>query len=410
MGKRRIAMKKRVLFVDDESRILLGLRRTLHSYRNEIEGDFAQSGEEALDAMAKAHYDVIVSDMQMPGMDGARLLTQVMEEHPDTVRILLSGYQNQEMTLRAIGPAHQYLAKPSEPEVLHDTIIRACSLRDLLSDEALKSVVSGMPSLPSIPSVLLDLSEELRSPDASVGRVGEIVSKDVGMSAKILQLVNSAFFGLRRHVASPTEAASLLGLETIQALLMVTGVFSVFQVAPSSKFSLSALWNHCIIVGTLAKNISQWEGQGKRMVDASYLAGLLHDTGKLILATKRSADYDGILSQAEIESVPVWNAEKRTLGATHAEIGAYLLGLWGLEDLIIEAVAYHHRPSVSHSRDFSALTAVHIADVMAREQELIDNPTAVRPTLDDGYLEEAGIGPRMETLREKCRSVTAEVS
>jgi len=218
--------KKRVLFVDDEPRILDGLKRMLRHMRDEWEMSFVESGEAALKVLESARFDVVVSDMRMPGMDGAELLTRVMERYPQIVRIVLSGHADKEMILKTVRPAHQYLSKPCDPEKLRSTVARASALRGLLADELLKQLVSQMSTLPSAPSLYNEVMNELRSGEGSVQRVGEIVSKDVGMTAKILQVVNSAFFGVPRHVESPAQAVSLLGLETIKALALSAQVFS----------------------------------------------------------------------------------------------------------------------------------------------------------------------------------------
>ncbi|MBC8317540.1 MAG: response regulator [Desulfobulbaceae bacterium] len=120
--------KKRILFVDDEPNILVGLRRMLRSLRKEIDMEFAESGKEALQVMSKASFDVVVSDMRMPGMDGAELLTEVRRLYPDTIRIILSGYAAAEAIMRTETIVHQFLHKPCEPQNIKDTLLRSCQL------------------------------------------------------------------------------------------------------------------------------------------------------------------------------------------------------------------------------------------------------------------------------------------
>ena len=222
-------MKKRILFVDDEPKILEGLQRTLRSMRQEWEMQFAGSGQEALECLSKEPFDVVVSDMRMPGMDGAQLLKEVMRLYPQIARIILSGHSDQEIVLKSVRIAHQYLAKPCEAETLKSVVTRTCALRELLADDAVRRMVSNMDSIPSLPSLYAEIMEEIQSPNASIQRVGKIISKDMGMTTKILQLVNSAFFGLRRHVSSPSQAVSLLGLDTIRALVLSVHIFTHFD-------------------------------------------------------------------------------------------------------------------------------------------------------------------------------------
>jgi len=200
---------KRILFVDDESMVLDGLRRMLRGMRNEWEMEFAASGHEALGILAGRQFDVIVTDMRMPGMDGCQLLNHVKKLHPQVVRIVLSGQSDNDMIMKSVGPAHQFLSKPCDAEILKTTVARVCSMWNLLDDEALIKVVSGIESLPSLPQLYSEVVDEVNSAEGSLNRVGEIISKDSGMSAKILQLVNSAFFGLPRQVTSPVRAVQL---------------------------------------------------------------------------------------------------------------------------------------------------------------------------------------------------------
>jgi len=144
-------VKKRILFVDDEPNVLQGLQRMLRPLRDEWEMTFVSSGAEALQRLAQAPFDVIVSDMRMPNMDGAQLLTEVMQRHPEVIRIVLSGQANQEVVMKAVGPTHQYLAKPCDPESLKALVSQTSALRGLLTDATLKGLVASMKSLPSLP-------------------------------------------------------------------------------------------------------------------------------------------------------------------------------------------------------------------------------------------------------------------
>ena len=188
---------KKILFVDDEPHILSGLQRMLRGNRNEWEMQFVGSGAEALAKLAAAPFDVIVTDMRMPGMDGAELLTRVRANFPDVVRICLSGYSSVESAMKVVGLAHQYLSKPCDPNVLKTTIVRACALRDHLHDPLLRQALSRMENVPSLPTNYQAILAELNCPEPSLAKIGEVISQDIAMTAKILQLVNSSFFGLR---------------------------------------------------------------------------------------------------------------------------------------------------------------------------------------------------------------------
>jgi len=392
---------KRILFVDDDPNVLDGLRRMLRPMRKEWEMAFSLGGEEALSALADKLFDVVVTDMRMPGMDGATLLKRVRREYPQLVRIVLSGHSSEEASLRSVGVAHQFLAKPCDAETLKQTINRAFALRDLLTDETLTRTLSRLKSVPSMPTLYTDIMEELNYPDASVVRVGEIVAKDPGMTTKILQMVNSAFFGLPRQVSDPAQAASLLGTEIIKALVLGIDVFAQFDTNSIDALSPDSVQKHCAGTARMAKQIAVVEKAAKEIVEASFMAGFLHDIGKLILAQNMPDEYRDAMLHMQRESVSLCDAERAVLGATHAEVGAYLLGLWGLPDPMVEATAFHHCPSKSLGDSFSPLTAVHVANLLAHKQHS-DGRLAVEDELDGDYLNQLGLADRMPVWQAAC--------
>ena len=246
---------KRVLFVDDEPQMLSGLQRLLRPQRHEWDMKFAEGGEQALVALEETPYDVIVTDMRMPGMDGVTLLEQVKDQWPQMVRIILSGYTELEATLRTLPVAHQFLSKPCDPGRLKDVVERACALQSLLSREALRATIAQMGDLPSQPGVYLKLAEALGDPATSMADVARLIEQDIAMSAKCLQLVNSAFFGLGR-VTSVQQAVSYLGTDMVKALVFTVEVFHAFQPAPGAGgFDLDALQSHSLLVARLATKI-----------------------------------------------------------------------------------------------------------------------------------------------------------
>ncbi|MFW5792403.1 MAG: HDOD domain-containing protein, partial [Desulfohalobiaceae bacterium] len=353
----------------DEPKLLQGLHRLLRGKRHEWDVDFVSSGREALECLARHPADVIVSDMRMPEMDGVELLTRVKDLYPNTIRIALSGYSEQEMTIRSVGPAHQFLAKPCDPDTLIGSITRATALRNLLESPSLTALVANIESLPSLPGLYHEVMAEIGSPDGSLKRVGEIISSDVGMSAKVLQLVNSAFFGLPQHVSSPAQAVNLLGFETIKALVLTIHVFTRYENKISSFFPLEKLMEHSLHTAGMATIICRDKELSKARTDNAYLAGLLHDAGKLILAVHLPGQYQEVMEASADSPLPLHVMEKQMLGASHAEVGAYLVGLWGLPDDIVEAIAYHHAPERCVSSGFGPLDAVALANGLLNEVE-----------------------------------------
>lgn len=355
---------KRILFVDDEPNVLAGLRRMLHCMRGDWDLRFATSGAEALEELDDAPFDIVVSDMRMPGMSGAELLTLVRERHPRVVRIILSGQSDHEQIMRTIGPAHRYLSKPCSPEALREALSRAATLSQVITSDFLRDLASSTDTLPSIPRLYTQLEELLERPDASIRDVAEVVAADQAMTAKILQLVNSAYFGLPRKIGSAEQAISFLGLNVVRALVLSAHVFAQLDGDFSERVRPDRLWSHSVHIARAAEAIARAEGRPRAEQQEALTAGLLHDVGVLVLAKHFQDGYDELLACASERSIPICAAEKEALGATHADVGGFLLGLWGLPEPLVDAVGRHHDPSPNGGREFSALVAVQAAEAL----------------------------------------------
>jgi putative nucleotidyltransferase with HDIG domain len=395
-------LKKRILFVDDEPLVLNGIQRTLRKMRKVWDVSFATSAGEALAILDQNHTDVIISDMKMPEMDGSQLLAEVKRRHPHIVRLILSGHVEQETTLQSIQFAHQCLSKPCDVELLKQTLAKLFALRDILSDDAIKKIVSQIESLPSLPSIYTEIMAEMQSDDPSIKNLGAIIGRDVSMTAKILQVVNSVFFGLPQKISSPQQAVILLGLEAIKALVLSVKIFSEFSQKKYAWFNIDAIFNHSISVSAQAKAIAKSEKMDRDLINYSLMAGLLHDLGKLILATNFKNTYRQVQAESQDSGHPLWELEQETFGTSHAEIGAYLMGLWNIENPIIEAIAFHHCPAKSVSSQMGLLTAVHVANGLDHEEDQAeDQETALQ--FDDEYLDRLGVADRIPEWRQACK-------
>jgi len=391
-------MKTRILFVDDDPLVLQGLQRMLRCMRQEWEMEFVESGESALARLEQADFDVVVSDMRMPGMNGAELLDTVMRRHPKTVRLILSGHADRDLILRCVGATHQYLAKPCDPDELKLTITRAAQSEGSLQSEALRVLVARIECLPSLPDLYSEIVEKCRDPETVIEDIAVIVARDLAMTAKILKLVNSAFFGLGRSISSVHEAVSYLGIETIKALVLSLDAFSQFQEVSECGFSFGELWRHSMETAATARAIARFEKADQKALDESFASGLLHDTGKLVMAYNFPAAYADAVRASQHRGLSLIACERETFSASHAEVGGYLLGLWGLPVGVVEAIAFHHTPRLSRGQGFSALTTVHLADFLVREAQ-VESGLPGRPELDTGYLEELGLPGRIDRWR-----------
>lgn len=391
-------MSKRILFVDDEPMLLAGLQRSLRSMREEWEMAFVTSGAEALQLLEQQPFDIIVTDMRMPAMTGAELLEQVKSRFPQCFRIILSGQADQQTILRAVDPTHQYLAKPCDTTELKRRLTRAFAVRGLLRNEELQAVVSRLEALPSLPTLYLEVTQELENSEPSLPRIARLVSEDMAMTAKILQLVNSAFFGLRCRISSPMRAVQMLGLDTLRALVLTTHVFDEFRTDSLGEAAISYLWKHSLAVANFAKHIAASETADRQLVDDCFTAGLLHDAGKLILASAMESKYQHVLDAIRKGGQNLIAAEIEILGCSHAEVAAYLLGLWGLPEAVLDGVAWHHAPSESLQPGFSTALATHVATVFHEQQVpfwMQDNIS-----LDVEYLDKNGLAGREQIWRK----------
>lgn len=385
--------KRAVLFVDDDPDILAGLKARLYPQRAQWQMAFASSGAEALELLRERHVDVIVTDMRMPEMDGAALLRQVQQTHPQVVRIVLSGQADQDTAIRAVPVAHQYLSKPCEPGQLEDVVNRACDLRELIGDDQVSTIVGRVESLPPFPRLYAELVTTLANQDATAADVARILGQDMAMCAKLLQMVNSAFFRLSRAITKVEQAVVYLGFGTIKQLVLTAEVFACPR--PSSKLALllEQMQEHALWVARLATAVTTDESHR----EDAFMAGLLHDIGKLVLAVELPEVLEEVTAASATGECSLIEAERAVYGATHAQIGGYLLGLWGLPLSVVEAVANHHEPSRVDAAQCDILATTHIANALVHAASATDESPGSQPwtALDLDFVERRGYTPHL---------------
>jgi putative nucleotidyltransferase with HDIG domain len=349
----------RILFVDDEAAILDGLRNVLRAERRRWSMSFALGGEAALEALAEAPFDVIVTDMRMPGMDGLTLLGAVRERHPRVARVVLSGHADLSVVAQASSVAHRYLLKPCEPVALRDVIERALRLQELLANDALRTAIGGLGTLPAAPSVVQALAAAFEDPEVEIRKLAAIVKRDVALSARVLHFANSAYCGFAQRIASIESAVLGLGLATLRHLALTVEVFRSFPGAGGDAFE--QLERHALLTARIARRVAPQPHEAELV----FAAGLLHDAGKLVLMSRAPDAFRRAGEEARRRGVPSHVTEREALGATHAEIGAYLLGMWDLPHAIVDAVAFHHALDRVGQNGFDTLSAVALADALA---------------------------------------------
>jgi putative nucleotidyltransferase with HDIG domain len=354
-------MKLRVLFVDDEPRVLEGFEDLLWGYSQKWDMVFAPSGASALSHMEKAPFDVIVADMRMPEMDGITLLRAVRDRHAETIRIVLSGHSEMDGLLPALPVLHQFLYKPCEPRVLGETIERVLKLRTLVGNITIRKAIGRLEGLPTLSMAYRDLRSMLAQYHPPAASIARIIRQDIGMSAKILQLANSAFFGLGRRITHIEDAVAYLGIELIGQLIPASIFDNTHQCTDDFLRKSHA---HALITAEIASAIMSHD---RRLAADAWAAGFLHDIGKLVLASEFPEYAAAAGSEPECADGPGHQIETELYGVTHAEVGAYLLGIWGLPEQVVDAVANHHVPRRPEQPNLDVTAAVHAADSLACE-------------------------------------------
>lgn len=355
-------MKRKILFVDDDAAILSGLRRMLRSMQEQWDMSFISSPREALIKAKNEEFDVVVSDMRMPEIDGAQLLREVRESCPGSVRLVLSGQADKDSILKVSGPAHQYLSKPCDHDNLKRRIGQVMRIGKFLSRPALRAFASGISSAPSILWVKDAVREELLRDNPSLQKVSQLIFQDVALAAKIMQLVSSEFFGRYHAIFDIGLAVELLGAERMRDLWLSSDSICTDLVDSSHSEDLELFNAHSRAVSHLAGRIARAEGANKEFVQACETAGLLHDIGKITFLGFDTKNYCKQFHESLSSPIELREEEQRMFGANHAQVGAYLLGLWGLADPIIDAVLHHHTPTESKLQEFSVLSVVHVAN------------------------------------------------
>jgi HD-like signal output (HDOD) protein len=393
--------RRAILFVDDDPNVVQGLQRLLRPYRDQWSMAFATSPDEALDRVRTGRFDVVVTDMRMPKMSGAELLGEVQRIAPHTVRIILSGTSEVSAIVKAVGPSHQFLAKPCDPAVLEASIRRACALRSYMGDPRILELVGGTATIPSLPSLYREVIAAIRA-ERPLSEIGALVARDMGMTTRLLQLVNSSYFGLARRTDDPARAVMILGIETLQSLVLGNKIFESF---PTKETAIAeGIWRDGVAAVGCARRICAHEDADAVITNQTLVAALLHDVGLLALLARAPELFHQIWPAEPSDGREREQAERTGIGASHSQIGAGLLSMWGLPDPIVEAVALHHDPAPEVHGAIAPLTIVHVAQAFARDLPDTADPEALRKSgLDLEYLARVGVAPaRVDAWRLAC--------
>ena len=363
----------------------------------------------ALAEMATQPCEVLVADFALPKVNGTDLLDRIHIEYPKTIRILLVGENDKDRRMADVEGSHLVLPKPCDSATLKSAIERALAIDLWLANDSLRELVARLRTFPIVPSLYLEVINALKQPHVTTAEVGGIIAKDMAMTTKLLQVTNSACFGLPRKISDPVEAVGILGFETVKSMVMTLKLLSQYDKVKPVYFSIDRLWRHSTEVARISRRIVLSETDDPGLAGSAFTAGLMHDLGKLVLASNFDEQYSGAQALARKQQIPLWEVEKQIFGATHGEIGAYLLGLWGMPLDLVEASALHHNPGRTQSKQFTSLTAVHVANALVYEVKP-DKEGFIPPQIDEGYIAGLGLSDRLQRWREMVVAPDLEVT
>lgn len=393
----------RLLVVDDDPAQLdraVSRLRALPGW--EVEG--VTSSSQALQACARGPFDAVLADLAMPVMGGASLLREIMARYPATFRVILFEPQERDQALACLGWAHQFLAKPIEPDYLRTILQASTQAGSQIQEAHVRELVARIGQLPTVPSLYRDITTVLGSERGTTEMVGQLIERDVAMTAMLLKLANSAYFGLRTPVANAVEATGYLGVELIKSLVLAYGLFGQIGHFRIPTFTIQHLWGHSLAVASAARRVAELEGLGRSACQECFTAGLLHDVGLLVLASRFPEEYLQALELNHTAGGDLESAERQVLGTGHGAVGAYLLALWGLPATLVEAAGCHHRIDLQTLPGFTPALAVHAAD--AFQAAHAEHEVFRTAHLDLDYLKARGFADRVTIWQAEMAALT----
>ncbi|WP_320169154.1 response regulator [Maridesulfovibrio sp.] len=391
---------KNILFVDEDKAQLQLLEKLIEPLQKRWKVCFASNAEEVMDQLMTRPFDIVATELHMEGFADGELLHEIKSRQPGSIRFITSAEVQAENFLQYINSAHQFISKPYVPSEFLSKIKKSMRLKNIFLNERAAKAIASIDELPSLPDLYFRLEKALRKEDVFIGELGRIIGEDMSMSAGLLKIVNSPVFGLFSKVTNPEQAVTLLGLDALKGIVMGLSMFNSADLK-GLDFSIAELGEHCQYTGLLGRAIVRSEDACNELCENTFLAGFLHDIGKLVLATSYPDEYRMILGLVREDAVSIQDAEKDILGFTHAEVGAYLLAIWGFNEDVVEAVYCHHDLSKLGSTDLSPAVAVHVANTFDHELRFPCQKCAPH-LLDARWLEIHGFSPSLVGWLSVC--------
>jgi len=347
---------KSILFVDDEKNILKALNRAFIDEGYNLY--FAENGDEALNIVRNNKIDLVIADMKMPNMNGYELLKKIKEEQPYAIRIMLSGYADERLILKAIQTnlVKLYILKPWEDEKLKKLVKNIFEMKESLENKETLRLVSNIEYIPALKRVYHKLMEAIEN-DYDIDKIASIIEEDPSVAVQLLHVANSAFYNLK--TSSIKNAVVYLGMINIKNILLNTIVVSSMK----DGYERNLLWKHSYIANKITIFIYN-NILNKKVPDNYTSSGLLHNIGEIVLYwsyKEKYLQYIKDLFNQKNEGIEIQKLERDYFGFSHCELGACLLDWWEFPYSLVEVAMFHHEPEKENIINKEIVSVVNIA-------------------------------------------------
>ena len=385
---------KSILLAVSESQTLAEITGALGA---EWEATSVATEEEARAQFESRSFDALLVDFNLGSPDASELLNHVLQKSPGTLRFLFAYEADLALVAAKVSGSPQILPKPVELGSLKNRI--ESGINDSKPEQSKTEPASAPSDTPKVPSIYSEVLQALGNPNVTNKQVGKIIARDADLKSQVLSLTHSAYMGLPKNITNPAEAVESLGFEAVKALVMALQFLAEHSRLKPSYLSVEQIWQHSTSVGRIARDLVLFETKDRALASQALAAGLLHDLGKVVLATNFDDLYGRVHSLARKQPVALWDIEKEMFGATHGEIGACLVGMWNMPAAIVEAAALHHEPAVGENHELTPLAAVHIANILEHELRPEAEARMVAPVINTPYVNDLGLLQRLPVWR-----------
>ena len=231
---------------------------------------------------------------------------------------------------------------------------------------SIDKVLENLSDIPTLPDIVAKVTQLITNPETTATDVSDALSRDPGLSAKILKIVNSAFYGFPRRITTITNAVVILGFIRVRNLALSAYILDNYGTGVRVGFDMRAFWKHSIGVAFMAAQIAR--RIDSKLEEDAFICGLLHDLGKGIMAQKASVDMANVIEAVKKDNLIFLDAERRILDYDHVILGGAIAERWNLPKVMVNVMRYHHEPATTEveGQDRILVAAINVADIMAK--------------------------------------------